>query len=127
MGERFKVLLMDDSEIARSVVGSVLERGGFDVRAVSTLGEFNSLLKSWLPNVVLTDVNMPGVSGPDICRWIKGRLDTNSVPVVLMSELPEPILARLAETSGADAFLSKSEHLDTLPERISSLCEEIVW
>ncbi len=127
MGERFKVLLMDDSEIARTVVGSVLERGGFDVRAVATLGEFNSVLKSWHPNVVLTDVNMPGVSGPDICRWIKGRLDTTSVPVVLMSELPEPILKHLALTSGADAFLSKSEHLETLPELIKSLCEEIVW
>ncbi len=70
MGERLKVLLMDDSEIARAVVGSALERGGFEVRAVATLGEFNTTLKSWLPNVVLTDVNMPGVSGPDICRWI---------------------------------------------------------
>lgn len=78
---------MDDSEISCAVIATALRSAGFDVRAVNALGEFNVTLKSWQPHLVLTDVNMPGVSGPELCQWIKARMDTQGVPVVLISEM----------------------------------------
>src|SRR5579859_1581469 len=101
-----KILLMDDSELTLEVTRAALEAEGFEVRAAQSLGTFNVILKTWSPTIVLTDVNMPGVSGPELCRWIKVRIETESVPVVLFSDMPEPRLAELAEEAGADAFLS---------------------
>jgi CheY-like chemotaxis protein len=127
MSGKPKVLLIDDSEMVVMVTREVLQRDGFEVRTASSLGEFNVILKTWSPTVVLTDVNMPGVTGAELCRWIKVRVDTQSVPVVLFSDLPDPVLAELARTSGADGFVSKANGLDRLGEQLTAICEEIVW
>jgi DNA-binding response OmpR family regulator len=118
---------MDDSDIALAVIGAALERAGFEVRAVRSLGEFNVTVKTWSPTIVVTDVNMPGISGPDLCRWMKVRIDTSSIAVILLSDLPELSLARLAEESGADAFLSKAAGVEQMALKLSALCEEMVW
>ena len=127
MSPKLKVLIIDDSEITTEVTQDVLRDGGFDVRACTTLGEFTTILQHWLPNVVLTDVNMPAVSGAELCHWIKTSVQNESVPVVLFSDMPEDELEILAKTSGADAFISKARGIDQLRERLSSLCEEILW
>jgi DNA-binding response OmpR family regulator len=124
---RPKVLLIDDSEIASEVVKAALEGVGFEVRPARTLGEFNVVLTKWSPNIVLADVNMPGATGPDLCRWIKVRMDTQAVPVVLYSDMPETKLAVVAAESGADAFVSKERGIAHLMERLSELVSEIVW
>jgi two-component system, OmpR family, response regulator len=125
MTDRPRVLLIDDSEFAVMITREVLERDGFEVRAASSVGEFDAMLQTWSPNIVLADVNMPGVSGPQLCKSIKLRMET--VPVVLYSELPEAQLSALAKSSGADGFLSKSEGVERLSEQLAALCEEIVW
>lgn len=125
MTDKPRVLLIDDSELAAMVTREVLERDGFEVRAASSVGEFDAVLQTWSPNIVLADVNMPGVSGPQLCKSIKLRMET--VPVVLYSELPEAQLSALAKSSGADGFLSKSDGVERLSQQLVALCEEIVW
>jgi len=121
---KYKVLIIDDSEITTEVAQDALRNGGFDVRACTTLGEFTAILKHWLPNVVLTDVNMPAVSGAELCHWIKTSIANETVPVVLFSDMPEDELEILAQTSGADGLISKARGIDMLRERLASLCEE---
>jgi hypothetical protein len=43
------------------------------------------------------------------------------------SDLPDPVLAELARTSGADGFLSKANGLDRIGEQLTAICEELVW
>lgn len=124
---KLKVLIIDDSELAVEVAQHALQDSGFDVRACTSLGEFTAILKHWMPNIVLTDVNMPAVSGAELCHWIKTCVPNESVPVVLFSDMPEDELEIVAKTSGADAFISKARGVEKLRERLSSLCEEIVW
>jgi CheY-like chemotaxis protein len=124
---RPRVLLIDDSEIASEVARVVLEDTGFEVRAARTLGEFNVVLKTWSPNIVLADVNMPGITGPELCQWIKQRIDTESVPVVLYSDMPETTLRQLADASGADGYVSKAHGIERVSGKLSELCEQIVW
>ncbi len=124
---RPRVLLIDDSAIASEVACAVLEDAGFEVRAAKSLGEFSSVLKTWYPNIVLADVNMPGVSGPELCKWIKVRVETQTVPVVLYSDMPEAPLADIARESGADGYVSKERGLERVSQKLSELCEEIVW
>jgi CheY-like chemotaxis protein len=124
--ERPKVLVLDDSDIVIEVVCMTLgER--FDVRPARSLRDFGTLLEAWSPNVVLTDVNMPGITGGDLCRWIKSRVDTAAVAVVLFSDMPAKDLAALSGEVGADAYFSKADGIQHLPDKLLELCAEIVW
>src|SRR5580692_453600 len=109
---RPRVLVIDDSEIASAVACAVLKNDGFDVRAVRGADELGDVLEAWSPDIVLADVNMPGVSGPDLCRWIKVRVETQSVPVVLYSDMSEARLRALAEDAGADAYVTKANGIE---------------
>jgi CheY-like chemotaxis protein len=118
-----RVLVIDDSPIALDITRAALELGGFEPRAASSLGEFNVILKTWSPDIVLTDVRMPGVDGGEICRWIKARLDTQRVRVLLFSDLPKEELSQIARDTGADGYISKGAQNFTAALR--TFCEMV--
>ena len=125
--EKRKILLIDDSEITLALEKSVLESRGYDVRATSTLLEFEKTLQSWKPHLILTDIHMPEATGADICRTLKNEYGTQDIPIVLFSSLPDDELSSLAEQVGADGYLSKANGLDALGEKIDELVESIIW
>ncbi|MBX7116942.1 MAG: response regulator [Myxococcaceae bacterium] len=124
---RQKILLIDDSEITLALEKAALEQRGYDVRATSTLLEFETTLKGWQPDLILTDIHMPEAKGTDICRTLKNEYNTQSIPIVLFSSLSEEELAKLAEQVGADGYLSKAQGLDALGEKVDELVESILW
>ena len=85
MVAQHKVLLVDDSDLALSTVSCVLEDAGYEVRATNDVHSLDSVLGDWRPDIILTDVNMPGISGVDLCRMLKSSYETAHVPVVLFS------------------------------------------
>jgi len=125
--QKRKILLIDDSEITLALEKSVLESRGYDVRATSTLLEFEKTLQSWKPHLILTDIHMPEATGADICRTLKNEYGTQDIPIVLFSSLPDEELSRLAEQVGADGYLSKANGLDAMGEKIDELVESIIW
>jgi DNA-binding response OmpR family regulator len=122
-----KVLIIDDSDLTLAAATSALEREGFEVRTTTTLGGFNSLLNNWAPNVVMTDVDMPGLTGPELCAWIKGRIQTTHVPILFYSGLPDEELAELAKESGADGYVAKSHGLKHMVKELRAFCEGVVF
>ena len=122
-----RLLLIDDSEIALAYAESVLTDVGFDVRAVSSLRAFQTVLSSWKPHVIITDLYMPEMSGVELCQWLRREVATARIPIVLCSSAPDDELAAVARAVGADAYLSKLAGLVALPERLNTLCDEILW
>jgi|SRR5690606_8828409 len=120
-----KVLVIDDSEISLHFASQVLERAGFDVRTSTTVE--TDALGEWRPDVILTDVRMPGISGVELCRMLKSRYDTAHVPVVLFSAMAPQELEVLARDCEADGYLSKLNGLDNLPEELSLLLETTMF
>src|SRR5437870_3198800 len=116
-GHGRKILLLDDSALARDTQRAQLEEAGFDVRTAATVDEFDLILGSWRPDVVLTDVYMPQMDGTNVCRSLRARAGEH-VPVVLCSFLPDEQLAVLARLCGADAFVSKSHGLECLSQTV---------
>ena len=125
--QKRKILLIDDSEITLALEKSVLESRGYDVRATSTLMEFEKTLQAWKPHLILTDIHMPEATGADICRTLKNEYGTQDIPIVLFSSLGDEELSKLAEQVGADGYLSKANGLDALGEKIDELVESIIW
>jgi len=116
-----KILLIDDSEVALHFVSRVLGKAGFEVRATADVNDLNTVLGGWRPDVILTDVDMPGVTGPELCRMLKSTYETAHVPVVLFSAVPPRELEDLARDCEADGFLSKANGLEQLPQELELL------
>jgi CheY-like chemotaxis protein len=120
---RRKVLLIDDNDVSLRFAATALEHAGYEVRTSTNVSDFDTALGEWPPDVILTDVNMPGISGVELCRLLKSRYDTAHVPVVLFSALPLAELAVLARECAADGFLSKLQGLSTLPDELANLID----
>lgn len=122
-----RILLIDDSDIALHFVSRALGRAGFDVRVTADVHQLESVLGGWRPDVILTDVDMPGVTGPELCRMLKSNYETAHVPVVLFSAVPPQELENLARECEADGFLSKVNGLDELPKELQLLIETALF
>ena len=122
-----KVLLVDDSALALVTVTGVLEDAGYEVRATDDVQRLDAVLGDWRPDIILTDVNMPGISGVDLCRMLKASYETAHVPVVLFSVEPNDVLAQMARNCEADGFLSKANGLVRLPDELALLLDNAMF
>lgn len=120
-----KLLLVDDSEITLQLMQARLRQNGFDVRLAFSLGEVQSIIHGWSPNVIVADVNMPDMRGDDLCARLKAAAATRDAIVMLCSSMPEQELADIATAAGADGFVSKGLGLDHFVSAIEAMCRRI--
>jgi CheY-like chemotaxis protein len=125
--EKRRILLIDDSEITLELEKMTLEARGYEVCATSSLVAFERLLHEFKPDLILTDIHMPEVQGTDICRTLKAEYNSQDIPIVLFSSLPDHELKVLSEQVGADGYVSKEHGLEALGEKIDELVESILW
>ena len=127
MAEKRRILLLDDSPITLEMEKAVLEDRGYRVAVASNLLEFQALLEQFQPEVILTDLMMPDISGKEIVRVLKQDFHTEKIPIILFSSRPDDELAPIAEAAGADGYLSKSHGIDKLGDLIDELVDSIIW
>jgi CheY-like chemotaxis protein len=127
LGAGRRVLVLDDSPLVLAMAASLILEAGFEVRTAATLAEFHDATRTWRPEIVLTDIQMPEMSGHDLCRALKSAHPTAAIPVVLFSALPEAELAKLARACSADGYLRKRDGLEGLAATLNELCESILW
>ena len=89
---------------------------------VGTQEGLNRLARSTY-DFVISDIVMPGLSGYDLCRRIKGDPRWKAIPVLLLTSLTDPIDVIHALECGADSFLSKPCEPDHLIARVNGLLE----
>jgi CheY-like chemotaxis protein len=127
MAGKKKILLLDDSAITLELEKSVLEDRGYEVAVATNLLEFQAELDRFQPEVILTDLMMPDISGKDIVRVLKQEIHTERIPIVLFSSKSDAELAEIAEQAGADGYLSKSHGIDKLGDMVDELVDSIIW
>ena len=127
MAEKKRILLLDDSTITLEMEKAVLEARGYAVAVASNLLDFQDRLTDFQPEVILTDLMMPDISGKDIVRVLKQDFHTEKIPIILFSSRPDEELAPIAEAAGADGYLSKSHGIDKLGDLIDELVDSIIW
>jgi CheY-like chemotaxis protein len=127
MAEKKKILLLDDSTITLEMEKAVLEDRGYKVAIASNLLEFQKELDAFQPEIILTDLMMPDISGKDIVRVLKQDFHTEKIPIILFSSKPDDELEQIAEQAGADGFLSKSHGIEKLGDMVDEMVVSILW
>jgi two-component system, cell cycle response regulator len=102
-----KILLVDDSKFLRMATERALARAGYVVITASDGPKAIELAKSDKPGVILLDMLLPGMTGPDVLKALKNDSGTAGIPVVAFTGLSQKNAMRL-QKDGACAFLEKS-------------------
>jgi CheY-like chemotaxis protein/predicted Ser/Thr protein kinase len=123
-GRRPAVLVVDDDEQVRNLVCAVLRRGGFEAVASPSGEDALTLLETRTVDLVLIDVQMPGVDGFDTVRVLKSQPAQAGIPVLFMSGFPEKNRVLFASQTGAVDFLTKPLDLKLLLGKVTALLGE---
>jgi len=102
-----KLLLADDSITIQKVVNLTFADEGIEVIAVGDGDSAMRKFDEFMPDLVMADVNMPGLNGYEVCRIIKQTEETKKIPVILLVGSFEPFDETEAKAVGAEDFLTK--------------------
>ena len=100
-----KLLFVDDDDALRDVVGATLIQRGFEVLCVAGADEALAALESGAFGAVLSDLNMPGMSGLDFCR--RAHMAWPDLPIILLTAFGSMETAVAAIRAGAYDFITK--------------------
>lgn len=116
-----KILLVEDETAIREMLAMTLKRAGFDISAAGDIPQAQELIHNRLPDLILLDWMLPGISGLEFARILKKDAITRSVPIIMVTARSEDAdRARGAEV-GVNDYITKPFSPRELVERIKSL------
>ncbi len=115
------VLLVDDEDTLRKVMRDLLERDGFDVSEARDGVEALDQADKGAPDIIVLDLNLPGLSGYDVLQRLRAHPATAKTPVVVLTAKgDEDNEVRVFEL-GADDFLTKPFRARALSARLEAV------
>jgi CheY-like chemotaxis protein len=105
------ILLVEDSRFLRIATERILSKAGYRVICAGDGDEALALAGSKIPDLIVLDMLLPKLSGPEVLRSLKKNDRTAHIPVVVLSSLSQNNGPKLVQ-EGADAFLEKSALLE---------------
>ncbi|BCM25317.1 Hpt domain-containing protein [Methyloradius palustris] len=115
------ILVVDDSLTMRKVLSRLLERENYKVLLAKDGMDALQVLQENLPDVIITDIEMPRMDGFELVRNIKGDERTASIPLMIISSRTAEKHQNHAKELGVDAFLGKPVQDDELITQVSIL------
>lgn len=107
MAMKSHILVVDDEIGALTLIGIMLERGGFDVMKARDAQAALGILEDTVPDLIILDVMMPGMNGIDLCQTIRQRSKTAKTPVLILSARGDAESIIKGIEAGANDYLPK--------------------
>jgi CheY-like chemotaxis protein len=121
-----KILLVEDSKFLRLATERALARAGYEMSSAADGEEALLVAREKLPDLILLDMLLPRMSGPEVLAALKKDSLTKTIPVVVITGLSQKNASRL-QADGAAGFLEKSSlELDKGSEKLLAAVAEFV-
>lgn len=106
-GVKRRVLVVDDDTLTLEILETILDLEDFAVRTAVDGESALAAIGEEIPDVLVLDVMMPGLSGFEVCAHLRAQPATQDLPIVLLTARDGDEDRRLGRESGADAYLTK--------------------
>jgi putative two-component system response regulator len=116
-----RILIVDDDMSARCLLEGILQNQGFETALAENGAQALEIVSTFLPDLILLDLMMPGMTGFEVAARLKANLDTRSIPIIVISSLEDRESRLKGLQAGADEFLIKPiDHME-LQVRVHNL------
>lgn len=120
-GTGVHIMIVEDSAVQAAVLKKLLQTEGYQVSVASHGRQALELLSQGLPEILISDIDMPEMDGYELCQAVKGDPRTRHIPVILLTNLSDPRNVVKGLQAGADNYVTKPYDGPGLLERIRSL------
>ncbi len=118
--DQIRVLVVDDSQLACSLVEEGLRPLGFEVVVFNDPFHALEAVSTVMPSIVLSDLDMPGMDGAELCRRLKAS-SHRQIPVIILTANDGESQKVAGLKAGADDYVSKGASMNELGARIESV------
>ena len=115
------VLIVDDDTIMAQTVADMVSLFDWDAKIVHGPGSAMKMIWAKPPALILLDLNMPGVDGMEVCRYIKRDPIAQETPVIFVTAEDDPSIMAKAKEAGASDYLIKPIDIDKLESILEGL------
>lgn len=115
------ILVVDDSPAELELLSRYLQEGGFSVIKAGGAREALEKVGAARPDAVVTDVVMPGMSGLELCRNLKGNPETKALPIVACTSKNQEIDRLWGMKQGVDVYVTKPVTAEQLLRAVRSV------
>lgn len=120
----YNLLVVEDSETQAIMIRRMLESHGFLVERAASAEAALDRLNVRLPDLIIADFHLPGMSGGELSRQLRLNTRTRSIPLLMLTEASEVETEREGLESGADAYIAKAADPDFMILRIRALLRQ---
>lgn len=123
--DNMTVLAVDDDPAVLAALTALLEAEGLTVVPLDDPQRFWATLEDCAPDLLILDLDMPGVTGLDLCRVVRGHARWSQLPVLFLTATTDPEVARQIFAAGADDYVAKPLSGPELVMRIANRLERL--
>src|SRR5688572_9243819 len=107
VNNHLEILVVEDSPTQAELLKSILEQKAYRVSVARSGEGALTIMGSRAPTLVISDINMPGIDGYELCRRIRSHEELRGIPVILLTSLADPKDVLKGLECGADNFITK--------------------
>jgi two-component system, OmpR family, phosphate regulon response regulator PhoB len=116
-----RILIVEDEEALTLLLRYNLEAAGYDIESVARGDDADLRLREAIPDLVILDWMLPGVSGIELCRRLRSRPETRQLPIVMLTARGEESERVRGLSTGADDYVVKPFSVPELLARVQAL------
>jgi len=117
------ILIVEDNPTNLQLTKAVLTRGGHATAEATSADEALAVLGHTTPDLILMDIQLPGVNGLTLTRQLKTRSDLRSVPIVALTAYAMKGDEAKAREAGCDGYITKPIDVRTLSSSLTAILE----